>query len=217
MAKKPVEYKSMVKSAWNGYTSPKTAKAAVKVMIEQYKLCKQQGGILTAKTYSGPMLGDSADEKTIQQLTATDLDIYKRYKMLAGFPVDDAKIDEILGPEFATNLAWIDGEFKVVTIKYLGMELMAGSLMSMEVLETGVINDFAVELIWNILELDLVSPAAILKFLAPVRLEGFLLSNDKVKTLTENGVHETFGYEDEAEVEEFLEEVADVLRSAFGL
>ena len=87
----------------------------------------------------------------------------------------------------------------------------------MEVLETGVINDFAVELIWNILELDLVSPAAILKFLAPVRLEGFLLSNDKVKTLTENGVHETFGYEDEAEVEEFLEEVADVLRSAFGL
>lgn len=205
----------MVASAWNASGSDKTPKAAVQIMVEQYKVCKQRAGILTsATTYSGPLLIGNPDD-TIQQLTATDLDIYKRYKFLVGSPVNDATIDEILGPEFATNLAWIDKELKVVTIKFTGMELLAGSMMSMDVVENGVVNDFAVELIWNILELDLVFSGNILKFLSAPRLEGFLLSNDKVTMLTEKGVHETFEAESLKDVEKMLEDVTRILRVAF--
>jgi hypothetical protein len=211
-----VTYKEKVNQLWQLVPQPgRTVAMAAKICTVAYG---HTSALTSDKTYVGHMEVEGEEgEVVLKQVSGTVLDNHKLYKALQGTPLNDDYVDEAFGPEYATNLVHRGGALEMITIKYLGMELLHGQTMVLDIITQGgfnVISDFFMEFIWNVMHLRLRSAAAIHEFVemeCDPRFYCFLLDDEDVQKLAKEGTHEVFA---ESDVEDTLELLRDITASA---
>lgn len=138
----------------------------------------------------------------------------KNYMADLGLTVDE--LNEAMFTEFATNLAWVDGELQLVTNAYYGMDNMTNwvsNVLAEDTAETLSENlRFILDFLFNVIKLGLRTEKQILKALTPPKYidsykgtKLYMLRDDEVAVLMNGGEHEEV-------IEEGLSESLDVLK-----
>ena len=141
------------------------------------------------------------------------LDLYSYRMALRGTPLPQGFVDTAFSPECLTNIAKTGSgpaQLSFVTTKYLGMEPTSRE-GTMAIDEPDA---FLVDFVYNVVRLELRTPAQIKEFLAQELLptvRGYLLDEAGVERLIEEGEHEAF---DEAALNQTRQALQDVTSAA---
>jgi hypothetical protein len=146
------------------------------------------------------------------------LDEFVFYKEVCAGPSAIAAVDTTLDAEFLTNLRLVDGTLSTVTVKYIGMQ--PNFSMESVVQADHKPDSFLVDFIFNVLKLELVTPAQIETFLTQElypNVTGYLLSSEQVDVLLERGEHEFFNEEAIQDARNLVAEIVALHKKKFGV
>ena len=213
----PVQYKVEVKDGWKSVAKKdRTVEKAVEVCIKAYP----KASLLVASDVYVGFREMGKPGEVLKQVSNAALDLHKHRMELEGHPIDEETVNIAFSPEYATNVSWRDGTLQLVTIKYLGMQLLPAQEMHLDFFDKDEISDDFVEFMWNVLDLKLRDIISILEFVrvkVDKKFRSFLLDDEAVETLTTKGTHEDFtedGIEDTLEV---LRGITSTMKKAFGI
>ena len=176
--------------------------------------------LTTDDTYVGHLVV-GGESHIIEQVSGTVLDIHKCWMQMKGQSLSDDFVNSAFGPEYATNITWRRGKIELVTIKYIGMELLPDQEMVLEILtDDGVPSDDFMEFIYNVLHLGLRDAAAIKAFAGlkcDPQFRAFLLDEEDVQKLTEKGIHEAYTASVLKDTLELMQAITDTMKHVFGM
>jgi hypothetical protein len=172
------------------------------------KACVSAKKATSDPTYTGSAIPDHISKST--------LDIYCAMRAKAGVPLSDNVIDRALFPEYATNMSWSNGTLNLVTTKYVGMEVLPGTETIMD--DAPSPSDALIDFLFNVLRLKLCTVKDIQEFVNQDvfrRAKAYLLSDDDVRTLVAQGIHERFDDEAIADSMMVVQECEKTMRALF--
>ena len=176
--------------------------------------------LTTDDTYVGHLVV-GGESRIIEQVSGTVLDIHKIWMQMKGQSLSDDFVNSAFGPEYATNITWRMGKIELVTIKYIGMELLPDQEMVLEILtDEGVPSDDFMEFMYNVLHLGLRDAAAIKAFAGlkcDPQFRAFLLGEEDVQKLTEKGIHEAYTASVLKDTLELMQAITDTMKHVFGM
>lgn len=141
------------------------------------------------------------------------LNAYLFSRATAGAPVPEEDINDILAPEFATNLKKVGHTLSLVTTKYIGMPTLPLEESTIDVLDIDSGYPIVLDFFFNIIAENLRSLDEIEAFLdvkkpPPRGMVCYLMTKAQEKVLIRNGHHESFlTEEDQKKTKEFLGDV----------
>ena len=214
-------FKEVVHELWSKVpSSDRTHAKAVEICIDSY----EQTSVLIEDTYIGhAKIEGGPGETVLDQVTASILENHAAYKALQGFPLSNDYVDRVFCPEYATNLVWRNGRLELVSIKYIGTDLLPGQMAAMDIVVTKgfpIIDDYFMEFVWNVLRLKLRGPAALQDFVemnCDPRFYCYLLDDEDVQKLAKEGTHERFADDDIADTLALLRDITASAKVMFNM
>ena len=153
-------------------------------------------------------------------LAGTVLDLYKHTMEVHGAPITATIEDDAFFLEYYTNIRLLNGEFTPMSVKLMGMKPFQYGAMEFDMKEEP--DEYMIDFVHNILRLGLVTEEEIEYFLnmppqTQNNVEGYLLSEDKVRILLESGQHIVFTQESIASTVKLLDSVNAFVLKLFPL
>jgi hypothetical protein len=212
-AAEPSSILKEVLDTWDALSAPEQTPAnAVLITAE---VCRASDSLTNSSTYTGAV----KLSREVPFIPQSILELYCCMRTKAGVPISEQALECALFPEYATNLCWVNGNIKVVTNKYVGMEFLPGveAVMASGDDNTVSPSEVLVDLLYNCMKLELCTLAEIKEFVEQgvwVGAKAYLLSDDDVTKLVKYGTHEKF---DASAVEDSIMVARDCVKLLDGL